>query len=86
MGRDHPGGVEPQRFPHHAVEVGQRRRIFRDRQSLASIVFSSWAAVSKASVVKQLRAYYELDLLEPASVDPHTGYRRYTIARVPTTH
>jgi hypothetical protein len=53
---------------------------------LASIVFSSWAAVSKASVVKQLRAYYELDLLEPASVDPHTGYRRYTIARVPTTH
>ena len=28
--------------------------------------------------VKTLRHYHQIGLLEPADVDPHTGYRRYT--------
>ncbi len=34
--------------------------------------------------VKMLRRYHESGLLEPAEVDPHTGYRYYTVAQVPT--
>ena len=34
--------------------------------------------------VKTLRYYHRVGLLEPADVDPHTGYRRYTIDQVPT--
>src|ERR1700686_4283994 len=33
--------------------------------------------------VKALRHYHELGLLEPADVDPHTGYRSYDTAQVP---
>lgn len=33
--------------------------------------------------VKTLRHYHELGLLEPADVDPATGYRRYTPAQIP---
>jgi DNA-binding transcriptional MerR regulator/effector-binding domain-containing protein len=34
--------------------------------------------------VKTLRHYHETGLLEPAAVDPHTGYRYYAVAQIPT--
>ncbi|MFL6072560.1 MAG: MerR family transcriptional regulator [Mycobacteriales bacterium] len=34
--------------------------------------------------VKTLRHYHEIELLVPAEVDPHTGYRRYGIDQLPT--
>ena len=34
--------------------------------------------------VKTLRRYHEAGLLEPAEIDPFTGYRYYTTAQVPT--
>ncbi|HWH12790.1 MAG TPA: MerR family transcriptional regulator [Solirubrobacteraceae bacterium] len=34
--------------------------------------------------VKTLRHYHEVDLLLPAEVDPHTGYRYYRTTQVPT--
>ncbi|MBD0741331.1 MerR family transcriptional regulator [Streptomyces sp. CBMA152] len=34
--------------------------------------------------VKTLRHYHEIGLLEPADVDPHTGYRRYSTRQIPT--
>jgi DNA-binding transcriptional MerR regulator/effector-binding domain-containing protein len=34
--------------------------------------------------VKTLRLYHESGLLEPAEVDPQTGYRRYTTEQIPT--
>jgi DNA-binding transcriptional MerR regulator len=34
--------------------------------------------------VKTLRHYHQVGLLEPAGVDPHTGYRRYATGQIPT--
>jgi DNA-binding transcriptional MerR regulator len=34
--------------------------------------------------VKTLRHYHDVGLLEPADIDPATGYRRYTTAQIPT--
>ena len=34
--------------------------------------------------IKTLRRYHESGLLEPANVDPQTGYRTYTTAQIPT--
>ena len=34
--------------------------------------------------VRTLRHYHQVGLLEPAEVDPHTGYRRYTTDQIPT--
>ncbi|MDH6120765.1 MerR family transcriptional regulator [Kitasatospora sp. GAS204B] len=34
--------------------------------------------------VKTLRHYHEIGLLEPAEVDPQTGYRRYSVEQLPT--
>jgi DNA-binding transcriptional MerR regulator len=34
--------------------------------------------------VKMLRHYHEIGLLEPADVDPYTGYRRYRSAQIAT--
>ena len=33
--------------------------------------------------VKTLRHYHRIGLLEPAEVDPHTSYRRYTTSQIP---
>jgi DNA-binding transcriptional MerR regulator len=33
--------------------------------------------------VKALRHYHDIGLLEPADVDPQTGYRRYDVSQVP---
>jgi DNA-binding transcriptional MerR regulator len=34
--------------------------------------------------IKTLRYYHQVGLLEPAEVDPHTGYRRYRVEQIPT--
>ena len=34
--------------------------------------------------VKTLRHYHQVGLLEPAEVDPDTGYRYYTLEQLPT--
>jgi DNA-binding transcriptional MerR regulator len=34
--------------------------------------------------VKTLRHYHQVGLLEPAEVDPETGYRYYTLEQLPT--
>ena len=34
--------------------------------------------------VKTLRHYHQVGLLEPAEVNPDTGYRYYTVAQIPT--
>jgi DNA-binding transcriptional MerR regulator len=34
--------------------------------------------------VKTLRHYHQIGLLEPAEVDPHSGYRRYATGQIPT--
>jgi DNA-binding transcriptional MerR regulator len=36
--------------------------------------------------VTALRYYHESGLLEPAEVDPHSGYRRYEVDQIPTAH
>ncbi|WP_109506917.1 MerR family transcriptional regulator [Nocardioides speluncae] len=36
--------------------------------------------------VKTLHHYHEVGLLEPASIDTHSGYRRYAIEQVPQAH
>jgi len=33
--------------------------------------------------VKTLRHYHRIGLLEPAEIDPHTGYRRYAVEQLP---
>ena len=34
--------------------------------------------------VKMLRHYHQIGLLQPAAVDPDTGYRSYTADQIPT--
>lgn len=34
--------------------------------------------------IKTLRYYHQVGLLEPAEVDPHTGYRHYRVEQIPT--
>lgn len=34
--------------------------------------------------IKTLRHYHQIGLLEPAEVDPYTGYRRYGVDQIPT--
>jgi DNA-binding transcriptional MerR regulator len=36
--------------------------------------------------VKALRHYHDVGLLEPADIDPSSGYRRYTTGQVPLAH
>ncbi|MDT3440582.1 MULTISPECIES: MerR family transcriptional regulator [unclassified Pseudofrankia] len=36
--------------------------------------------------VKTLRHYHDVGLLEPAAIDPSTGYRRYSLDQVPRAH
>ena len=48
-----------------------------------ALSIGDFARATHASV-KMLRHYHEIGLLEPADVDPHTGYRRYTPDQIPT--
>lgn len=34
--------------------------------------------------IKTLRYYHQVKLLEPAQIDPHTGYRYYRVEQIPT--
>jgi DNA-binding transcriptional MerR regulator/effector-binding domain-containing protein len=36
--------------------------------------------------IKTLRYYHQVGLLEPAAVDPQTGYRSYRVEQIPTAH
>jgi DNA-binding transcriptional MerR regulator len=49
----------------------------------ASLPIGDFARATHLSV-KTLRYYHRVGLLEPADVDPHNGYRRYTTAQIPT--
>ncbi len=51
--------------------------------ALPSLAIGDFARASHLSV-RTLRHYHRIGLLEPAEVDPHTGYRRYTIEQIPT--
>src|SRR4029077_2470291 len=48
-----------------------------------SLTIGDFSRVTFLSV-KTLRYYHRAGLLEPADVDPVTGYRRYTCAQIPT--
>ncbi len=49
----------------------------------ATLTIGAFAEVTHLSV-KTLRHYHEVGLLEPAAVDPRTGYRSYMLEQVPT--
>src|SRR3954468_24148403 len=49
----------------------------------ASLAIGDFSRASHLTV-KTLRHYHEIDLLVPAEVDPHTGYRRYSVDQLPT--
>ena len=52
-------------------------------QSHASLPIGEFSRATQLSV-KTLRHYHRIGLLEPAVVDPDSGYRRYTIEQIPT--
>jgi DNA-binding transcriptional MerR regulator/effector-binding domain-containing protein len=47
-----------------------------------SLTIGDFARATHVSV-KMLRHYHQIGLLEPAAVDPYTGYRRYTTYQIP---
>jgi DNA-binding transcriptional MerR regulator/effector-binding domain-containing protein len=49
----------------------------------AALTIGDFSRITHLSV-KTLRRYHDAGLLEPADVDPHTGYRYYSTAQVPT--
>ena len=48
-----------------------------------SLAIGDFARAAHLSI-KTLRHYHRVGLLEPADVDPQTGYRRYTVEQIPT--
>lgn len=49
----------------------------------AALTIGDFSTITHLSV-KTLRRYHEAGLLEPAEIDPHSGYRYYSTAQVPT--
>jgi DNA-binding transcriptional MerR regulator len=49
----------------------------------ATVSVGRFATMTHLSV-KTLRHYHQVGLLEPAEVDPHTGYRYYALEQLPT--
>ncbi len=49
----------------------------------AALSIGDFSRITHLSV-KTLRRYHEAGLLEPAEIDPSSGYRYYTSAQVPT--
>jgi DNA-binding transcriptional MerR regulator len=49
----------------------------------AELTIGEFSRISRLSV-KTLRHYHEWGVLEPAAVDPHSGYRYYATEQVPT--
>ena len=50
--------------------------------SLSSLTIGDFSRATHLSI-KTLRYYHRVQLLEPAQVDPDTGYRRYTTDQIP---
>jgi DNA-binding transcriptional MerR regulator len=50
----------------------------------ASLAIGDFSRATHLSI-KKLRHYHRVRLLEPADIDPDTGYRRYTTEQIPTT-
>jgi DNA-binding transcriptional MerR regulator/effector-binding domain-containing protein len=50
--------------------------------SLSSLTIGDFSRATHLSI-KTLRYYHRVELLEPAQVDPDTGYRRYTTEQIP---
>jgi len=50
--------------------------------SLSSLTIGDFSRATHLSI-KTLRYYHRVQLLEPAQVDPGTGYRRYTTDQIP---
>jgi DNA-binding transcriptional MerR regulator len=48
-----------------------------------ALTIGDFSAITHLSV-RTLRRYHEAGLLEPAEVDPHSGYRYYATSQVPT--
>src|ERR1700759_4877807 len=48
----------------------------------ATLTIGDFARATHLSA-KMLRHYHQIGLLEPADVDPDTGYRRYTTEQIP---
>src|SRR5580658_9864582 len=65
--------------------AGEDSPLTRDRIMGGVPAYLSIGDFSRAThmTVKTLRHYHQLGLLEPAEVDPHTGYRRYTAGQIP---
>jgi DNA-binding transcriptional MerR regulator len=49
----------------------------------ASLTIGDFSQITHLSI-KTLRRYHEAGLLDPAEVDPQTGYRYYTVEQIPT--
>jgi DNA-binding transcriptional MerR regulator len=49
----------------------------------ATLSIGDFSRASNMSI-KTLRYYHRVGLLEPADVDPHNGYRYYTVDQIPT--
>jgi DNA-binding transcriptional MerR regulator/effector-binding domain-containing protein len=49
----------------------------------AGLTIGEFSQITHLSI-KSLRRYHEAGLLEPAHVDPHTGYRYYSLDQAPT--
>jgi DNA-binding transcriptional MerR regulator/effector-binding domain-containing protein len=50
--------------------------------SLSSLTIGDFSRATHLSI-KTLRYYHRVQLLEPAQIDPDTGYRRYTTDQIP---
>src|ERR1700761_5818132 len=51
----------------------------------ASLAIGDFAKATHLTV-KTLRHYHETGILEPAQIDPQTGYRRYTTEQIQVAH
>jgi DNA-binding transcriptional MerR regulator len=67
-------------------EGGPRAVGFQAANGLDAEPYLSIGDFSRAThmSLKMLRHYHQIGLLEPASVDPDNGYRRYTADQIPT--
>ena len=66
--------------------IGTRLSPYRRPHNAEMPAYLSIGDFSRAThlTVKTLRHYHDMGLLEPAEIDQHTGYRRYTTDQIPT--
>ncbi|MER7805128.1 helix-turn-helix domain-containing protein [Streptomyces parvulus] len=77
---DEKEAPRPRQVWRFASSLGEQQRMRSPETLLLSI--GHFARMTHLSV-KTLRHYHDIGLLEPAEVDPATGYRRYTEQQVP---